>query len=224
MKIYDSLIAGSGQRAWRIARIAPLLVAAAMILPSVVLAAGETGTFTATATVANSFTWTENTPLSFGSIVVVQDGTNLPTATLKSDGTLDFTQAGDENIIQTVAGAPGNYTVSTGIASALPVQIEFPGDTTLDNASNTNGTFLINTFQLLATSPSPGDFAGSTADLAACNTAINATTGGTCQFTTGNAVGNITFDLIANIQPSAVTDSFGDYVYTGSFDLVASYY
>ncbi|KZD07854.1 DUF4402 domain-containing protein [Oceanibaculum pacificum] len=185
--------------------------------------AQTTETFTATATVASSLTITENTPLSFGNLVVIQDGTNAPSAVLSAAGTFaTAAQIGTENLVQTGTPTPGNFTVDAGVASFVNLQVEFPNVATIltnGAAPPGNGTFEVDTFTVAA--PTAGGFTGTTTTAGACNTAI---AGGTpCQFIT-SAAGIITFPLGATITVADATDTFIDGTYSGDFDLIASFY
>ncbi|MBC7136286.1 MAG: DUF4402 domain-containing protein [Oceanibaculum nanhaiense] len=172
---------------------------------------------------ASSLTITENTPLSFGSLVVIQDGTNAAAATLTAAGTFTTAaQVGSENLVQTGTPTPGNYTVNTGVTSFVNVQVTFPNAAiTLTNgaAPPGNGTFTVDTFQIAA--PSAGTFTGATATLATCNTAISG--GGDCQFTT-NATGALTFPMGATITVGSATATFIDGTYTGTYDITAAFF
>lgn len=205
----------------RLIKFGLALAALAFVVPAA--QAQTTETFTATATVASSLTITENTPLSFGSLVVIQDGTNAAAATLTAAGTFTTAaQVGSENLVQTGTPTPGNYTVNTGVTSFVNVQVTFPNAAiTLTNgaAPPGNGTFSVGTFTVAA--PTAGTFGGTTANVGACNTAI---AGGTpCQFTT-SAGGLVTLPLGATITVGSATATFIDGTYTGNFDLTAAFY
>lgn len=209
----------------RLIKFGLALVALAFVVPGFVIQAAQaqtTETFTATATVASSLTITENTPLSFGSLVVIQDGTNAAEATLTAGGTFTTaTQVGTENLVQTGTPTPGNFTVDTGVTSFVNVEVTFPATATLTNgaAPPGNGTFTVDTFQIAA--PSAGTFTGATATVGACNTAIAG--GGDCQFTTG-AAGTLTFPMGATITVGSATATFIDGTYTGTYDITAAFF
>ncbi|MBU0725424.1 MAG: hypothetical protein KJ904_18100 [Alphaproteobacteria bacterium] len=185
--------------------------------------AQTTETFTASATVASSLTITQNTALSFGNLVVIQDGTNAAEAVLTAAGTFTTAaQVGTENLVQTGTPTPGNFTVNAGVASFVNLQVEIPNTaTTLTNgaAPPGNGTFTVDTFTVAA--PTAGGFTGTTTTAAACNTAIAA--GNPCQFIT-SAAGLVTFPLGATIAVTLATSNFIDGTYSGNYDLTASFY
>ena len=204
----------------RLIKFGLALAALAFVVPAA--QAQTTETFTATATVASSLTITENTPPSFGSLVVIQDGTNAAEATLTAAGTFTTTTpTGTENLVQTGTPTPGNFTVDTGVTSFVNVEVTFPASATLTNgaAPPGNGTFTVDTFQIAA--PSAGTFTGATATLATCNTAISG--GGDCQFTT-NATGALTFPMGATITVGSATATFIDGTYTGTYDITAAFF
>lgn len=205
----------------RLIKFGLALAALAFVIPAA--QAQTTETFTATATVASSLTITQNTALSFGNLVVIQDGTNAAAATLSAAGVFTrAAQVGTENLIQTGTPTPGNFTVNTGVASFVNVQVTFPSAAiTLTNgaAPPGNGTFSVGTFTVAA--PTAGTLGGTTTTVGACNTAIAA--GNPCQYTTSNG-GLVTFPLGATITVGSATATFIDGTYSGNFDLTAAFY
>lgn len=179
--------------------------------------AQTTEQFTASATVSSSLTITQNTPLRFGNLVVVQDGTNTARATLAANGTwTPGVQGGTENLVQIGAPTPGNFTINAGVPSFINVQVTFDNTSTLANAAAPpgNGTFTVDEFRIAA--PTVGTLAA-TNTLAACNTA------GNCRFTTSNG-GLVTFPLGARISVGSATASYIDGTYSGTYDIVAAFY
>lgn len=207
----------------RLIKFGLALAALAFVVPAA--QAQTTETFTATATVASSLTITQNTPLSFGSLVVINDAITPAVATgrLAPNGTFTVpTAPAGTNLIQTGAPTAGNFTINTGVTSFVNVEITFPATTTLVNgaAPPGNGTFIVDRFQIAA--PTAGGFTGATATLAACNTAI-AGAGGDCQFITSGG-GLITFSMGADIESNAGTSTYIDGTYTGTYDITAAFF
>lgn len=207
----------------RLIKFGLALAALAFVVPAA--QAQTTETFTATATVASSLTITENTALSFGSLVVINDAVTPAVATGRVAPTGAFsvpTAPAGTNLIQTGTPTAGNFTINTGVTSFVNVEITFPATTTLTNgaAPPGNGTFVVDRFQIAA--PAAGTFTGTTANLAACNTAI-AAAGGDCQFVT-SAGGLVTFAMGADIESNAGTSTYIDGTYTGTYDITAAFF
>ena len=188
-----------------------------------VLFTGPTYAQTTTASVNATVTVTSvinitATDLDFGTLVVVQDGTNAPSATLNPDGSFDVTTpTGTENLIQLGTAAPSTVGLDVGAAVSANLQVTFPASTTLAHQT-TAATFTVDALQIGALTT--GTFGGSTASQAACNTAISG--GNPCQFQTA-ADGSLGFPLGATITVGDVAANY-DGVYAGTFDLVAQYY
>lgn len=178
--------------------------------------AQTTGSFTATLTINSSLTWTENTALSFGTIVLVDDGTNAPTATLGADGTYTDTSGGSSAITQLGTAAAGDFTVGTGLSAASNLLVTFPASATL--ALSGSSSFTVSTF-VIGTLGTGSYDTGVTADQAACLTAISG--GGSCGFTTDGS-GDVTFPIGATLT-AVQGGSYADGNYSGSFDLIAAY-
>lgn len=183
-------------------------------------------TFQATATVTTSIGIAENTPLNFGTLAVVQDGTNPASGTLAPDGTFTATAStGTETLIQLDSPAAGNFTIDVGAALAVNVEVTFPGEITLSypDGTDTSATFTVDTFTIGSLLPGGGSFSDTTTTAADCNTAIDDTAGGNCRFTTATT-GQLTFSLGARIEVDSATATYDEGAYTGDFDLVAAYY
>lgn len=204
-----------------------LMVAGLCVLASAAQAQ-NTETFTASATVSSSLSIVENTPLSFGNLVVVKDsaGADMASARLSPAGGFTVTTLGPANLVQIGTATAGNFTVDVGVPAFINVQVQFPTvETTLRNveAPSTNGTFTVDSFQIAT--PAEGEFAGTTTSLADCLDAMDLTAGGTgrCQFTTSNT-GLLTFSLGASITMDSGSATYRDGVYAGDFDLTASFF
>ena len=157
----------------------------------------ETAGTNITVTVQSAFTFTEDTPLSFGTIAVDLDGTNNATLDLNSDGSTVFGSAGGTSqLIEIVAATPGTFSIA-GAAPSTSINVTLPTTATLTCGTCSGGTatFSVGTFE--------------SADL----TSSAITTDGT---------GAATFDVGATLTATG-TGTYEDGTYSGAYTVTAAY-
>ncbi|WP_019962324.1 hypothetical protein [Woodsholea maritima] len=196
---------------------------------ALVLAASATGVASAqvieninvSVTLNNALAITENTPLNFGTITMISDGTNAPAGSMTPAGAFSNTSTGTSNMLVLTAGTAGSYTVSTGIPSFTNVTVSWPltgGTLSASGVPSTNGSFTV----VPSATPVVAPGAGS---IGTCTDAGGppATTR-SCTMTT-NGTGDVTFALGGTITASSATANFQatNTVYTGTIALTANF-
>lgn len=189
------------------------LVLAGVTLVSCVAIAQQTETTTATVTVQNAFTLTEDTGLSFGTITASRVSGTPSAIVLSPDGTAVAPTA--DNIRVLAAGAPATYTIA-GAAPFTNLEASVSVDTvTLENASapGSNPDFILSAFTISdGTGTAPIDSSGLGTFTA--GTALTTDVNGGMSLSIG---GTLTQDGVG--ADALLTD--GDY--TGQFTLTVQY-
>ena len=190
------------------------ILGATFILVSSNSALAATASGTATVTVQNTFTLTQTTALSFGTIraVAQSDGANVSTLVVLPDGTSTVTDDGSAEITSISPATPGAFAVS-GAAPFVDLQIVFPATFELAFASAppTSPRFQI---------PNTGwsaEIIGGANDGLAYNT-------GTPNLTTDNT-GAVAFTVGATLTTDNATTSgsYLDETYTGTYTMTVNY-
>ena len=146
-----------------------LMLASALTVVGAGAAIAETVTGGSSVTVQNSLTLTQDTALSFGTLVAFADADGTATTyTVGSDGT---TTAGADNgnasIVEVVAGVPGAFTVS-GAAPQTLLTVSLPG-AAIDLTDGAGGVidtkkFTVGTFEKTRTVSGGAGFTDTTDD------------------------------------------------------------
>jgi hypothetical protein len=211
-----------------------VVAASALITVSAVSTAQVSETSTATVEVSNSFTFVQDTALSFGSLAIVQnrdldgdggaDILNPPTYEVGADFSTVVSEAGaytgDElsTIVEITPGTPASYSISNA-ARFTPISVTLAGDTGL-------------VFDIApVVAANPADNVGLTGTLAYANTLVtnaSANLNGAIPDPTGNVVdtdgtGTASFAVGATLSPNADSANFPDGDYTGTFTVTVAY-
>tara|TARA_R110002167_G_scaffold348055_2_gene559223 strand:- start:5681 stop:6283 length:603 start_codon:yes stop_codon:yes gene_type:complete len=191
------------------------ILGATFILVSSNVALAATAAGTATVTVQNTFTLTETTALSFGTIRAKADATgstNIAALVLDPDGSTTVTAAGDAEITALTPATAGVFTVA-GAASFTDLEIEFPADFKLVFASAppTSPDFEILQADWTA------DIIGGANDTLAYNSV-------TPNLQTDNT-GAVAFSVGTSLKTDSATSSTGylDESYTGNYTMTVNY-
>ncbi|WDE05223.1 hypothetical protein SG34_028685 [Thalassomonas viridans] len=189
------------------------------VLTATFLTAVSAQSFAATApstvsvTVQNTFTLTEDTALSFGTVRATADptgGVNIGTLVLAADGTTSTTAVANSSMTQLAAGSVGQFTV-TNAAPFTNLTITFPAD-----------------FELTAAAAPPGspNFDILQADWTAiirggANDGV-AYAGGNLQT---DVAGTVSFDAGTSLKTDATvtTSAYIDAAYTGNYTMTVDY-
>ena len=170
---------------------------------------------TATVTVQNTFTLTEDTALSFGTVRATADpaGTHIGELALAADGTGTASTTGaNASMTELLAGSQGQFTVSNA-APFTDLTITFPADfeLTATGAPPTSPTFDVLNADWVATITS-----GANATIA-YNT-------GTPNLQTASD-GTVSFDVGTSLKTDAdaSTTAYIDAAYTGSYTMTVDY-
>ncbi|WP_166423913.1 hypothetical protein [Paraglaciecola sp. 20A4] len=193
-------------------------LAASLLLVSAAQAQ-ETVTTTASGTVQNSFTLTNDTDLDFGTFRAQNDdaASSPVTATLRrpadpSESSVATNGTANAAVLQSlIEGAPAEYTVS-GVSgfSTLTLTVPADGAVTLAAAGSPTGvaTFVLNGFEAYKTSGTPGDITLTSSS-------------GTFQV---DGSGDATFTLGATLTTvPSTTDTYTDLAYSGDYDITVQY-
>lgn len=178
----------------------------------------STAPATATATVQNAFTLTEDTALDFGTVRATADNTgalNIAAIILAADGSVTTSAVGNASLTQLSPGSVGQFSVS-GAAAFTDLVITFPPDFTLTAAVAPPGSPI---FDVLA-----ADWVaivrGGVNDGVAYNAAV-----GSENLQTDNT-GAVSFDAGTSLKTDATVGSTGNYiddVYNGTYTMTVDY-
>ena len=158
-------------------------------------------TVPATATVQNAITLTAATPMAFATILAINDATEIANMVIATDSSVTFPTSGAPAIMGQVSGTPSAAEVTVGGVSGATINLTI--NNVVDPTDGTD-TLDLNTF---------------TADINAAGSA-GVTVGTPVPYT---ATASDTVLIGATLSTPAQALIVGDGLYTGSFDVVASY-
>ena len=168
---------------------------------------------TASVTVQNTFTLTEDTALSFGTVRATADPNgvaNFASLILAADGTTSTATVGNSSMTQLAAGSVGQFTV-TNAAPFTNLTITFPPDFELQNGTAPPGSPNFDIFQADWTAIVRGG-----ANDGVAYTPSNLQT---------DVTGTVSFDAGTSLKTDATvtTSAYIDAAYTGNYTMTVDY-